>query len=185
MNSGYIFVLDGPAAAGKTHFAEQLVKDKELTLCPRMTTREPRKGDPEYTYVSESTFEEMRKRDEFASYRVFPTGTSYGVSKKQVEEILARGENPVIIVDLGTADQVKDVWPRACTIFLIAPLEHIESRLHSLGLSEQQVSEKMQTAANSFSLAPYYDYVLPNRDGDQDKVYQQLRRIVEETLAQG
>ena len=43
----------------------------------------------------------------------------------------------------------------------------------------------MQTAANSFSLAPYYDYVIPNRDGDQDKVYQQLRRIVEETLAQG
>lgn len=184
MSDGYIFVLDGPAAAGKTHFAERLVKDKELTLCPRMTTREPREGDPEYTYVSEQAFEEMRKNDEFASYRVFPTGKSYGVSKKQVEEILARGENPVIIVDLGTAEQVQEVWPKACTIFLIAPLEHIENRLKQIGVEGQDLSQKLHTAANSFALAPFYDFVLPNRDGDQDKVYKQLRAIVEQKLAE-
>lgn len=184
VGSGHIFVLDGAAAAGKTSVAKRLVEDEPLSMCPRMTTREPRPGDQEYEFISDEEFERMTRDNEFAAYRVFLYGASYGVSRARVEELLGEGKNVLIVVDLGTADQVKQVWPEAVTIFIIAPLEHIQRRLNQdPDLNERQISEKVQNAANTLALAPSYDYVIPNRDGEQEKAYAQVRAIIQNQLA--
>lgn len=178
--TGKVYVLDGPAAVGKSRFAERLLADEELGLhfCPRLTSRAPREGDHEYSYVSEEEFERMVAEGEFASYRVFLYGSSYGVPKKPIEERRQKGEHSLVIVDLGTAEQIKEVWPDAVTIFLISPVEEIEKRLRQGEGSDKQISEKLQNASNSFSLAPYYDYVVPNRQGRDQEAYAQIRRII-------
>lgn len=175
-----LFVLDGPAAAGKTTFSKRLLKDEKLnlTFCPRITTREPEPGDTEYDYVSSNEFERMVKDEEFASYRVFLGGLSYGVPRGPIDEKLASGQHALTIVDLGTGEQIKETWPEAITIFLVSPAEEIEERLKASEDDEEVVSEKLQNAMNSYSFVPYYDYVIPNRQGREEEAYAQLRDII-------
>ena len=180
-----LFVLDGPAAAGKTHLARRLLADERFSLkfCPRVTSRPPEADDEEYDYVSPDEFEQMVNSGEFASYRVFLRGYSYGVPRKPVEEILASGENALAIVDLGTGEQIKETWPEAVTIFLISPAEEIEQRLKEIGDTPSEVSEKVQNAVNSYSFCPYYDYIIPNRQGQVEAAYQQLSDILAKNLS--
>lgn len=173
-----LFVLDGPAAVGKTSFSKRLLADEELALsfCPRVTSRQPAPGDTEYSYTSSDEFDKMIKAGEFASYRVFLGGVSYGVPRKPIDELLQNGKNALAIVDLGTGQQIKEVWPDAVTIFLVSPTEEIEERLKAMQASK--ISERLANATNSYSFAPYYDYVVPNRQGRAEEAYAQVRDIV-------
>lgn len=175
-----LFVLDGPAAAGKTTFSKRLLRDEELNLsfCPRVTTRAPEPGDTEYDYVSDDEFERMVENGEFASYRVFLGGLSYGVPRRSIDQKLADGQHALAIVDLGTGEQIKETWPEAVTIFLVSPTEEIEERLKAGDDSDKVVAEKLQNAANSYSFVPYYDYVIPNRQGREEAAYNQLRAVI-------
>lgn len=179
-----LFVLDGPAAVGKTSFSRRLLQEKQFSLkyCPRVTSRAPEPDDEEYSYVSPEEFEQMVDNGEFASYRVFLHGHSYGVPKRPVEEILASGQNALATVDLGTGEQIKETWPDAITIFLISPAEEIEQRLKAMGDTPQEVSEKVLNAGNSYSFCPYYDYVIPNRQGKSEAAYEQLKAILSKHL---
>lgn len=178
--SAKLFVLDGPAAAGKTTFSKRLLQDETLGLsfCPRITTREPAPGDTEYDYVSADEFERMIKDGEFASYRVFLGGLSYGVPRGPIDQKLASGQHALAIVDLGTGEQIKEAWPEAITIFLVSPAEEIEERLRAGDDEENVVAEKLQNAVNSYSFVPYYDYVIPNRQGREEEAYVQVREII-------
>ncbi len=178
--SAKLFVLDGPACVGKTSFARRLLADESLKLrfCPRITSRPPEKDDTEYSYVSPDAFETLVRNGDFASYRVYLGGVSYGVPKKPINEILSRDEHALAIVDLGTGEQIKESWPDAVTIFLISPAEEIEQRLNSKFNNPTKVAEKLQNAINSYSFAPYYDYVVPNRQGRADLAYTRIRDII-------
>jgi guanylate kinase len=178
--SAKLFVLDGPAAAGKTTFSKRLLNDQDLNLsfCPRVTTRSPEPGDTEYDYVSGDEFERMVAAGELAAYRVFLGGLSYGVPRGPIDQKLANGQHALAIVDLGTGEQIKETWPEAVTIFLVSPTEEIEERLRAGDDPEKVVSEKLQNAANSYSFVPYYDYVIPNRQGREEEAYAQLREII-------
>lgn len=175
-----LFVLDGPAAAGKTTFSKRLLADPELNLsfCPRITTRPPALRDTEYQHVSDDEFERMVAAGEFAAYRVFLGGLSYGVPRKPIDEKLAAGQPALAIVDLGTGEQIKEVWPEAVTIFLVSPAEEIEERLKAGDDSSDVVAEKLQNAVNSYSFVPYYDYVITNRQGRGEDAYTQLRNLI-------
>lgn len=175
-----LFVLDGPAMAGKTTFAKRLLTDESLGLrfCPRVTSREPEPGDTEYDYVSADEFEQMVNRGEFASYRVFLGGISYGVPRRPIDEMISNDEHALAIVDLGTGEQIKETWPRAVTIFLVSPTEEIEQRLRAKLDDDKEISERLQNAANSFSFVPYYDYVVVNRQGREEDAYAQLRELI-------
>lgn len=176
--SAKLFVLDGPAAVGKSGFSKRLLADPELALvfCPRVTSRKPEAGDTEYSYVTAIEFDQMVKDGEFASYRVFPGGISYGVPRKPIDDILASGQSALAIVDLGTGEQIKETWPDAVTFFLISPSDEIEERLQAMNANK--ISKKVQSAIHSYSFAPYYDYVLPNRQGRSEQAYSQLRNII-------
>ena len=176
--SAKLFILDGPAAVGKSSFAKRLLDDEKLGLsfCPRVTSRQPEPGDTEYSYRSPDEFDKMVWDGEFASYRVFLGGVSYGVPRKPIDEILDSGKHALAIVDLGTGEQIKEAWPEAVTIFLISPTEEIEQRLNAM--KANSIPEKVANAANSYSFAPYYDYVVPNRQGKSELAYAQVRGIV-------
>lgn len=175
-----LFVLDGPAAVGKSTFAKRLLADEELGLsfCPRVTSRPPEDDDEEYSYISSAEFERMRNAKEFASYRVFLGGLSYGVPRKPIDELLAQGRHALAIVDLGTGEQIKEAWPDAVTIFLVSPAEEIEQRLKQICDTPKEIAEKLQNAHNSYSFVPYYDYVVPNRQAHGERAYEQIRNIV-------
>lgn len=177
-----IFLLDGPAGSGKSTLTPLVLQHfgKKLHHCKRVTTRPQRPDDKNYYYIDQVEFGQYLTEGELAAYRRFKNGYSYGVRRTPVEEAVAKGLHVFSLMDLGTAEMARRVWPDCVTIFLMAPLEVLEKRLIQKGAhTEDQIKERIENAAQAFSKAPYYDYVIPNRQGQLDKATRHLISIFE------
>lgn len=179
-----MFLIDGPSGTGKSTLLRKLLDDASLRLTyrKRVTTRARRPDDGEhgdYDFVTQERFSEMAARGELAEYRNFLFGMSYGLPRDPVEELIRSGGNAVAIINLGSYDQVKAVWPDCVNILLISPIEEIEARLRARGTNtEEQIAERLSNARKALELAPYYDYVVPNRQGRLERTMRELTRIV-------
>ena len=183
-----IFLLDGPAGSGKSTLTPILLKHfgSKLHHCKRVTTRPQRPDDKNYFYVDQVEFGKYLGEDELAAYRTFKNGYSYGVRRTPVEEAVGNGRHVFSLMDLGTAEMARRVWPDCVTIFLMAPLEMLEKRLYEKNAhTEEQIQERLENAAKAFSKAPYYDYVIPNRQGQLEKAASHLITIFENEMLGG
>ena len=71
----------------------------------------------------------MRDRDEFAEWAVVH-GNYYGTPARPLEEALARGEDVLLDIDTQGARQLRERYPEAVTVFIMAPsLAELEARL--------------------------------------------------------
>jgi guanylate kinase len=180
-----IFLLDGPAGSGKSTLTPLVLQHfgNKLHHCKRVTTRPQRPDDKNYDYIDQVEFGQYLTEGELAAYRRFRGGYSYGVRRTPVEELVARGLHVFSLMDLGTAEMARRVWPDCVTIFLMAPLEMLERRLHEKSAhSEDQIKERLDNAAKAFSMAAYYDYVIPNRQGQLKKSSEHLISIFEKEM---
>ena len=65
----------------------------------------------------------------------------------------------------------------------MAPLEILEKRLYEKKAhTEEQIKERIQNAEKAFLKAPYYDYVIPNRQGQLEKAKKHLISIFEKEM---
>lgn len=180
-----IFLLDGPAGSGKSTLTPILLEHfgQKLRHCKRVTTRPQRPDDKNYYYVDQVDFGKYLTADEFAAYRIFKNGYSYGVRRRPVEKAVAQGCHVFSLMDLGTAEMARRVWPDCITIFLMAPLDILEKRLREKGAhNEEQIKERLDNAEKAFSKAPYYDYIIPNRQGQLQKASCHLISIFEREM---
>ena len=139
-----IFLLDGPAGSGKSTLTPILLKHfgSKIHHCKRVTTRPQRPDDKNYFYVDQVEFGKYLGEDELAAYRTFKNGYSYGVRRTPVEEAVKNGHHVFSLMDLGTAEMARRVWPDCVTIFLMAPLEMLEKRLYEKKAhTEEQIQE--------------------------------------------
>ena len=70
-NNGLLFVISGPAGAGKGSVAAELVKDDNICLSVSATTRAPRgkeKNGVEYYFYEREQFEKMIAENGFIEY---------------------------------------------------------------------------------------------------------------------
>lgn len=180
-----IFLLDGPAGSGKSTLTTRLLSHfgERLQHCLRVTTRPKRPDDKNYYYIDQIAFGKILSENQFAAYRTFAKGYSYGVRRQPVEELIAKGYNVFSLMDLGTAEMARRCWPDCVTIFLMAPLDVLEKRLIEKGAhTEEQIRERIKNAEAAFSKAPNYDYVVPNRQGRLEKVTKHIISILEREM---
>lgn len=180
-----IFLLDGPAGSGKSTLTPLLLRHfgNRLHHSLRVTTRPQRPDDKNYVYIDQVEFGMLLSGNRLAAYRIFSNGYSYGVRRQPVEEAVAKGFHVFSLMDLGTAEMARQSWPDCVTIFLMAPLEILEQRLHEKGAhTPEQIEERLTNAEKAFSKAPYYDYVIPNRQGHLEKARKHLISIVEKEM---
>jgi guanylate kinase len=105
------------------------------------------------------------------------------VRRRPVEDAIAKGYHVFSLIDLGTAEMARQCWPDCVTIFLMAPLEILEKRLVEKGAhSAEEIEERLENARKAFSKAPYYDYVIPNRQGQLEKTSKHLISIFEKEM---
>lgn len=166
---GTLVVVSAPSGAGKTtlcHEVRSLVPD--LYYSVSYTTRAPRPGEingTDFHFVSEVEFAAMRERDEFAEWATVH-GQLYGTPAKALESALARGLDVLLDIDTHGARQLRQRYPEAVSVFIMAPsMAELEGRLRERKSDAAgEIAGRLARARDEIAAWRQYDYLIINRD---------------------
>lgn len=166
---GTLVVVSAPSGAGKTtlcHEVRSVVPD--LFYSVSYTTRAPRPGEingTDFHFVSEAEFAAMRERDEFAEWAEVH-GQLYGTPAKALESALARGLDVLLDIDTHGARQLRQRYPEAVSVFIMAPsLAELEGRLRERKSDAPgEIARRLARARDEIAAWRQYDYLIINRD---------------------
>ena len=179
MSQGTLFIVSAPSGAGKTSLLKEVRKElPELSVAISHTTRDARPGEQNgqhYHFVSKHDFSQMVDDGEFLEHaEVF--GNLYGTSRTAVKSLLDQGCAVVLEIDWQGAQQVRNAFPSAVSIFILPPtIAELEARLRARGQdSDDTIARRMRQAQGEISHYNEYDYLIINdqmEDAIQQLVY--------------
>jgi guanylate kinase len=166
---GALIVVSAPSGAGKTtlcHEVRQLVPD--LFYSVSYTTRAPRPGEvdgKDFHFVTDAEFQTMRDKDEFAEWAEVH-GHRYGTPAKALEGALNRGLDVILDIDTHGARQLRQRYPEAVSVFIMAPsMRELEARLRERKSDAAvEIVRRLNRAREEISAWRQYDYLIINRD---------------------
>src|SRR6266540_7004045 len=166
---GALIVVSAPSGAGKTtlcHEVRQMIPD--LFYSFSYTTRVPRPGEvtgKDFHFVTEAEFLEMREREEFAEWAEVH-GNHYGTPVTALEGALRRGLDVLLDIDTHGARQLRQRYPEAVTVFIMAPsLAELEARLRERKSDAAgEIARRLVQARAEMAQWREYDYLIINRD---------------------
>ena len=171
MSRGTLFIVTAPSGAGKTSLVKALIeREQQLRVSVSHTTRAKRPGEEggvNYHFVGEAAFMEMlRKGSFFESALVY--GNHYGTSQLWVNEQLEAGLDVILEIDWQGAVQVRNLDPKACSIFILPPsLETLKIRLLNRAQDDTETIEnRMSEAVAEISHVAEANFVVINEDFD-------------------
>lgn len=175
MKRGHLIIYSGPSGVGKGTVRKELFKlsDLSLSYSISMTTRKPREGEVEgvdYFFVSREFFEQEIENDSLLEYAEF-VGNYYGTPKKYVEELLEKGFNVMLEIEIEGAKKVMAKCPEAISIFLMPPsFEKLEARIRGRRTEEEEIVQmRLAKARVEMDLHDQYQYVVVNDSVEQAK----------------
>lgn len=165
-------VLSGPSGSGKTTIVERLIRESPVKLVKSVsaTTRGPRKNErhgEEYYFLTPAEFRERRERGDFLeSAEVHGTGNWYGTLKSEVERARSLGGWALLEIDVQGAQQIRENFPQALTLFLRTSSEaEYERRLRGRGTDANDIIERrLANARNELNYASLYKFQIVNDD---------------------
>lgn len=169
--SGKLIVISGLSAAGKGTVAKELVKRFDnFELSISATTREKRGNEIEgkdYFFVSKEEFNKMIENGELIEYAHY-VNNFYGTPKKYVREMMDKGKNVILEIEMQGALQIKKIFEDAVLVFFLPrdAKTQRERLIHRNRESKEQIEERIKQAIIDASFAKYYDYVLVNENLD-------------------
>jgi len=182
---GRIIVVSAPSGAGKTTLCRHLLKKiPQIAYSISHTTRQPRKNEIEgkdYYFISTKEFEEKINQNFWVEWAKVHTNY-YGTSKKHLERQTHQGLNVLLEIDIKGAKQIKNLFPDAVTIFIMAPsLDVLEKRLRQRETdTDEIINMRLENAKAEIEQKDFYDYIIVN-DG-LDLACERICEIVKESL---
>ena len=167
MSKGVLTVVSGFSGAGKGTVMKRLIqKYDDYAMSISVTTRKPREGERdgiEYFFKTKEEVETMIENDEFLEYARY-VDNYYGTPRFYVEEMLAKGKNVILEIEIQGAMQIKAKNPEAVLVFVTPPsFEELRNRLVGRGTETADVIEsRLRRASEEAEGMPSYDYILVN-----------------------
>ena len=164
---GSLIVISGPSGAGKDTITEEvLCQEKNIEVSTSYTSRCPRGEEKEgvnYFFVSKEKFEEMIKNGEFLEYAKY-NDNYYGTSKSQVEKLLEKGIDVILVIEVQGALQIKNMIDDAIFIFIVPPtMKELKRRLVNRKTdSKEQIFNRFKTAYKEINEYTKYNYIVTN-----------------------
>jgi len=167
MAKGKLVIYTGCSGVGKgTIMRELLSKDETVKLSVSCTTRQPRPGEvhgTDYFFIDKTEFENMISQGEFLEHAVY-CDNYYGTPGKAVDEMLEKGLNVFLEIEVQGGMQVMKIRPDALTIFVMPPsMEELERRLRNRGTEDEEtIQKRLACAKEEMTYAKYYQNEVVN-----------------------
>lgn len=171
MKKGRLIVISGPSGVGKGTVVRQLMQRHDhLRFSVSATTRAIRPGEQDgvnYYYITHEAFEKLISEDALLEYAYY-VNNYYGTPEQPVNELLCRGYDVLLEIEVQGALQVKQHRPDAILIFIAAPsFDELARRLRGRGdTAEDQILRRLETARSEYIEARNYDYIVVNKQVD-------------------
>ena len=164
---------------------ELLKQITNLAVSVSFTTRPIRPGEvsgKNYHFIDEIEFLNMHSNDDFLE-TADVYGHKYGTSKSSVKAEFEQGNDVILEIDWQGAEQVKNLFPKACSIFILPPsLEALTERLYKRQQDDSKIIEvRMDQAREVISHVTDADYVVVN-DNFGEAVNDIIRIILSQRL---
>lgn len=182
MRKGLLIVVSGPAGSGKGTVIGRLLKDPAFAYSVSVTTRSPRPGEQNgvnYWFMSRAEYDEKKRNGELLESAEY-CGNGYGTPRRQAEEVLASGRNLILEIEVAGAMQIKRTFPEAVLIMLLPPsFAEQEKRLRGRGTeTDEVICNRLKRTREELEFLSKYDYIVYNRDGEEDACVADLLAIV-------
>ena len=193
-NSGYLFIVSGPAGSGKTTVCDRMLAEVDgVQRVVTSTTRAPRAGEQDqidYYFFDHETFKAKVAAGEFYEH-AHVHSKLYGTLKREVQEKLATGIDLLLNIDVQGAAQMREtakndplLQGKVVTIFIMPPsVEELEARLRGRGTDpEDEIQRRMQVALEEMKQSDLYDQTILSKSRDED--FEALKSIHQKTKGQ-
>lgn len=181
-NKGLLIVLSGASGTGKgTVIGELLKRSNRFRLSISATTREPRsreKNGIDYFFIKKEDFVKKVKNSEFLEYAEY-CENFYGTPKTNVFDMLDKGNDVLLEIEVEGGAQIKKKCPNAISIFIIPPsIDELKERLNKRGTDNDVVIKKrLNQAEREIKCAKEYDYIVVN--DSLERCVESILKIVE------
>lgn len=179
-----IIIISGPSGCGKTTLHKALLASPVLkgkvVKSISATTRKKRPGERpgrDYVFLSNKSFEDKIKKGYFLEWeKVFDH--YYGTPRKDALNLISKGINVLLCIDVKGARTVSKEFPQALKIFIKTPsMKILEARLRARGSeSKESLALRLKVARKELKEASHYDHVVVN--ADLSKALGELQQIV-------
>lgn len=177
-----IFIVSAPSGCGKTTLCKKLLKDKlGLHQSVSVTTRPPRRGERaglDYSFVSAEEFIRMIDAKELLEYEE-NFGFLYGTPKRTVEDMLKKGRNVLLSIDVKGAMNVRNSYPNNTVLVFVVPpsMDELKKRLETREAdTAKAIADRLKIAKQEIAYKDKYDYVVVN--DKLDIAYKKLKEII-------
>jgi guanylate kinase len=164
-----LIIVSGPSGAGKSALAARVLQSMpRLRFSVSYTTRAPRgaeKNGVEYFFIERSEFQSLIRRDDLLEWAEVH-GHYYGTSRKYVDDILNRGEDALLDIDVQGAHIVRRKRADAVGVFILPPSYQIlRARLQQRSLDKDgAIEHRLKMACKEICHYRDYDYLIINED---------------------
>ena len=183
---GILLLLSGPAGSGKsTLLRRALSEDRNLVFSISCTTRSPREGETDgqdYHFLSDDEFSKRVENNEFLEHAEVHKWR-YGTLSNAVVDILNKGKDVIMDIDVQGADQVrasKDpvISDALVDVFLTtSDTTELEKRLRGRDSEDEDTFQlRMQTAVDE--IKRWRDYTYCILSGNHEKDFKVLSSIL-------
>ncbi len=172
MKRGKLVVYTGYSGVGKGTVMKRLRElDDKVKLSVSCTTRKPREGERdgvEYYFVTKDEFERLIGEDGFLEYAEY-CDNYYGTPEKAVDEMLDKGYNVFLEIEVQGGMQVMKKRPDCVSIFIVPPsMEELEKRLRTRGTEDEQtILKRLAAVEEEKKYKKFYQHSVLNDDVDR------------------
>ena len=176
-----MIVVSGFSGAGKGTVMKELTgRYEQYALSVSATTRDARPGEVEgrdYFFKTREAFEQMIEEGALIEYACY-VGNYYGTPKGYVEEMLSKGRDVILEIEIQGALKIKERFPESLLIFVTPPSgAELKARLERRGTeSAEVIARRLSRAYEEAEGIEAYDYVVVN--DSLDACVEELEQLV-------
>ncbi len=164
---GILIIVSGPSGVGKGTICQELIARRpDLKVSISCTTRKRRSTEVEgqhYFFVSDEEFDCMIRENELLEH-AYVHGHRYGTPRAYVVEMLEKGHDVLLEIDVQGSIAAMRSYPDAVTVFIEPPdREQLRKRLMGRNTeSEEQIALRLRNAELELFMVKEYQYCVVN-----------------------